>query len=161
MAKKEHIIRTAFSDLQWGDVDFLMKHFRIDTAHELMRALVRDAAREVREDQLRYGKSQSVPRETKAERARRIMALDDAALTTYLMPLLVEEFNIGAEDKISIVTAEPSGMRMIHMVIKSTGMTDDVGLDYYFKRWEAEKRLPADVPESTKLSPSPGTSDIA
>ena len=87
MAKKEQIVRTSFSDIQWEDVVFLMKELRADTAHELMRALVRDAARDVRADQLRYGKSTAVPRETQIERRNKLEAMSDAELNAELESL--------------------------------------------------------------------------
>ena len=139
------IIRIKFSAAEMENVLFLMQSMRFDKEHAMIRALVSRFADEKREAARRYGgegKSPTVARETKAERMRRIMQLDDFALTAHLKPILDEEFGIGPDDSISILTKEAGGMRVIRMVIKATGMTDEVGLDYYLKRWEQQKRLP-------------------
>lgn len=152
MVKKEHIIRTSFSAKQYNDVNFLMDSMHVDTPHELVRMLIAREADERRGNQMRYGGApKTVPRETKAQKARRIMSMSDADLNVYLMPLLKEEFCKNEGDSVEVFTEETTKMRKVLAISPSTGMRDTMNLDYYFRRWESEKRLP-DLPDL----PSPG-----
>lgn len=98
MAKKSHIIRTAFTEKQYEDVLYLMTEFREDTAHDLIRMIVKRVAEEKRDAQLRYGageKKPDVPRETKEQRIKRrieeLRAMSDADLTKALLEAKVIE----------------------------------------------------------------------
>ncbi len=87
--------------------------------------------------------STNVPRETKAERMRRILSMSDADMTEYLRKPLDDEFRKAPDDLIQIETTV-TGLKIVRVKSPSTGMNDEVGLEYYLKRWEAEKRLPTE-----------------
>lgn len=142
MVQTKPVVKVSFDEKERGDVDFLLAEMNMSTPQKLIRALVSREADVRRGKRLTYGGGPKAPvRETKAERMRRLLALPDADLTRVLRPLLDEEFRKEPEDSIVIETAPASGMRIIRIKCPSTGMNDEVGLDYYFKRWDNEKRL--------------------